>query len=486
MKNWQFYTLLIIFFVSCKNNPTPTEKTEAKSEPVEEIQEEPLDEILVQNIKMGEDSSSFRFLASYPETKYDFINKIEAQFAQDFLTKFKKISLQYQNDSINLEEGKHIDFYQNFDVLQKNNKVLALLISRSSTEDKGLSKKFFTHYFDLEKEKQLKTEDFFKDYNTLKKFAEVAKGIAQDSLRSIIAKNKKINKKDKDKVFDSINQLIIKETEPLVENYKNIIKLPNENWKFIFDEHNIIDEKDSEPFSIIIPENVMAVFLKPDFLTLMDSKIPEEEIEVAYNEDNIDCEKMPCVALTFDDGPSAYTPQLLDILKENNVKATFFILGKSAKIQKKTLQRAFEEGHEIENHTWDHKNLVKLTDEQIRKEVEKTDSILVELIGQKATYLRPPYGSFNRHVRSIVKKPYILWTVDPLDWKSRDTQLITKKLSAAEPGTILLAHDTHKETVDAIPQVIKNLKAKGYHFVTVKKLFEDKKLKNGEKYRQRK
>ena len=486
MKHWTIYLLSIFFLFSCSNKKEPIPNKEITIEKdTLTVDFNTEDEILVQSIKMGEDSSTTHFFASYPQTNYEFINRIESGFAQDFLSDFKKASARGK-DSTNTQKTQ-LGFYQDFDILQHNDKVLVFSINRYATQDSVTTKRFFTHYFDLKNKKQLNPENFFKDYKSLKEFSKVAVKIAQDSLKNLIQNDKTIKKKNKDIIFDSINKLIIKETEPVTDNYKNIVKLSDGNWKLIFDRYTI-PPSNNDVLTITIPNEKIAEYLKPGFLELMNnSAFPkEQQPEVVYNEDNIDCGEVPCVAITFDDGPSAYTPELLDILKENNVKATFFILGKSAQIQQKTVQRAFEEGHEIENHTWDHKKLINLSPEQIKNQIEKTDSVLLALTGQESSYLRPPYGAFNKTVRKIAKKPFILWSIDPRDWRSRNTQAIVDTLSKAEPNMIILAHDTRKETVEAIPQIIENLKAKGIHFVTVKKLFEGQNLENGKSYHRRK
>ncbi|MBV7440370.1 polysaccharide deacetylase family protein [Weeksellaceae bacterium TAE3-ERU29] len=485
MKHWFIYIFSIFFLFSCtsKKEPIPNKEKAVIEEEAPKVEVSLGDEILIQSIKMGADSSTTHFFAFYPQTKYDFINGKEANFAQDFLSEFKKASAKGK-DSVNTH-NKHLEFYQDFDILQQNDKVLVFIINRYTTENNVTTKKLFTHYFDLKNKKQLTPENFFKDYKTLKEFSKVAIKIAQDSLRNLIQEDKSINKKNKNIVFDSINNLIIKESEPVTDNYKNIIKLPNGNWKLIFNKYTI--PNNTEALAITIPNKIIAEYLKPEFLELMNNSAfsKQEKPEIVYNESNIDCDKVPCVALTFNDGPSAYTPEILDILKENNVKATFFILGKSAQIQYKTLQRAFEEGHEIENNTWDHKNLVGLSPKEIKNQVEKTDSILLTLIGKESSYLRPPYGALDKNIKSVVKKPFILWSTNSLDLRSKDTQAIIDTLSNTKPGTIILADDTQKETVDAISQVIKNLKAKGIHFVTVKKLFEGQNLENGKSYDKR-
>jgi len=199
----------------------------------------------------------------------------------------------------------------------------------------------------------------------------------------------------------------------------------------------------------------------------------------------IDCSKVPCIAITFDDGPSTHTTKLLDILKEHKVKATFFVLGKSAQVQKNTLLRAYKEGHQIGNHSWDHKDLKKLSEEEIISQINKTNEVISNITGEEVRVMRPPYGSFNDIVKSKVNMPIILWNLDPLDWKDRDASIVAKRMSEGDRNGIVLAHDIHKSTVEAMPEVISNLKAKGYHLVTIDNLFSGKELVDGKIYNRR-
>ena len=196
----------------------------------------------------------------------------------------------------------------------------------------------------------------------------------------------------------------------------------------------------------------------------------------------MDCSKVPCVALTFDDGPSVYTSELLDALKEENVKATFFVLGKSASIQKNTLKRMAEEGHNIGNHSYDHKDFRKISDEEALKQIRLTDEIVESITGEKPKYFRFPYGAHTDANLEMVGRPVIMWNVDPMDWKYREVGHVAEAMSKTAPQGIVLAHDIHKTTVQAIPQVIKNLKKQGYHIVSLDNLFRHKELKSGQKY----
>jgi peptidoglycan-N-acetylglucosamine deacetylase len=184
----------------------------------------------------------------------------------------------------------------------------------------------------------------------------------------------------------------------------------------------------------------------------------------------------PYIAMTFDDGPSAaLTPRLLDILKQRNIKATFFLIGQNAAANPDIVRRILADGHEIGNHSWTHPQLSKLSDDRVTTEISKTQDAIKEASGFTPTLLRPPYGAITTRQREWIESRFglsiILWSVDPFDWKRPGASVITQRiLSQVRPGAIILSHDIHKQTIDAMPATLDALAAKGYKFVTVTEL----------------
>ncbi len=180
------------------------------------------------------------------------------------------------------------------------------------------------------------------------------------------------------------------------------------------------------------------------------------------------------VALTFDDGPSSkYTNQLLDGLKERGVPVTFFMLGEMAEYNRAIVRRAYEEGHEIACHTWDHPNLTGCSESEVKKQIEDTFEELDRACGDEADYLvRPPYGSTNQKVRDAIDAPLIYWSVDSEDWSLLNITKVRKKIvDDTYDGCIILCHDIHKTTIPAALGAIDDLMELGYEFVTVSELF---------------
>ncbi|MFZ4482819.1 MAG: polysaccharide deacetylase family protein [Chthoniobacterales bacterium] len=184
----------------------------------------------------------------------------------------------------------------------------------------------------------------------------------------------------------------------------------------------------------------------------------------------------PVIALTFDDGPHPeLTPRLLDILRAEGVRATFYVVGQNVDAHPDIARRIVAEGHEIANHSWSHASLPGVSAGRLAQEIEKTNEAIERATGRRPTNMRPPYGALNERVRKVINNDYgldiILWSVDPLDWKRPGAAVVTQRLvQGAHPGAILLAHDIHPGTVEAVPETIARLKAKGYGFATVSQL----------------
>lgn len=193
----------------------------------------------------------------------------------------------------------------------------------------------------------------------------------------------------------------------------------------------------------------------------------------SYNSCNVDG---PYIALTFDDGPQAtLTPKLLDILKERGVKVTFFVVGQNVAANPAILQRAVAEGHEIGNHSWNHQSFVKGGGSGVAMQVNQTNAAIENAIGKKPVVVRPPYGATTASITKKLNEEYglkvVMWDVDPLDWKYRDSERVKNEiLKNTKPGSIVLSHDIHATTVNAMPATLDALIAKGFKFVTVSEL----------------
>lgn len=192
------------------------------------------------------------------------------------------------------------------------------------------------------------------------------------------------------------------------------------------------------------------------------------------------------VALTFDDGPSsATTPRLLEILYEKDAPATFFMLGKMARANPDIVKRVEKEGHVVASHTMYHQNLVRISTGAAKDDIAESKSIFNDILGHDPTFTRPPYGNVNNTVRDNVGTPIILWSVDTLDWESKNTEdILSVTKEQVHDGAIILMHDIYDATVDSIPVIIDELRKDGYDFVTVSELAKNRgaNLSNGGVY----
>lgn len=189
---------------------------------------------------------------------------------------------------------------------------------------------------------------------------------------------------------------------------------------------------------------------------------------------NVDCAIMKCIALTYDDGPEPHlSAKLVDILKEKQAVATFFVLGSRAKAETQTLRRAAKYKNEIANHTWSHSDLTRLNNEQIQHELDHTNITIREITGTQPRLMRPPMGKFDQRVVEVAHMPVALWNVDPRDWWSQDAFAVyAHTVGHAGPGRIVVLHDTHKTTVEASEWIVDELQRQGYVLVTISELFD--------------
>ena len=191
------------------------------------------------------------------------------------------------------------------------------------------------------------------------------------------------------------------------------------------------------------------------------------------------------VALTFDDGPGPYTDEIVDCLKENGARATFFVVGNRVNTYADELKYAYDNGNEIANHTYSHPTLTRLSVSSIKSEVSKTDAAIKKITGEGTALIRAPGGATNSTVRNAIDKPFIYWSIDTLDWKHRNSATtVSTVMNQVSDGAIVLMHDIHSPTKTAALELIPRLKAAGYQLVTVSELAMHRgyKLQSGTTY----
>lgn len=184
--------------------------------------------------------------------------------------------------------------------------------------------------------------------------------------------------------------------------------------------------------------------------------------------------EQPKIALTFDDGPNAqYTPLLLDGLKKRGVKATFFLIGKNIETGNNAdiVKREWEEGHLLGNHTYNHVEITRVSNDTAYQEIKATNDLISEITGAPVEYMRPPFGLWQKKLEQRIHVLPVMWTVDPLDWATEnEDEIVNKVVTEVEENDIILLHDCYKSSVRAALRIVDLLEAEGYQFVTVDEL----------------
>lgn len=188
----------------------------------------------------------------------------------------------------------------------------------------------------------------------------------------------------------------------------------------------------------------------------------------------VNCKKVKCIALTFDDGPVRQTAQVLDVLRQRGAHATFFVQGIQAAPRTKLLRRMAAEGNAVGNHSWNHPMFTHLSNGAIQSQLRRTDAVITKAIGPHRKLVRTPFGQADKRILKALRTfgaPEILWSVDPEDWKYRNTKVVERKvLHAARRNSIVLMHDIRPTTRAAVATIVDRLQAKGYVLVTVPEL----------------
>jgi peptidoglycan/xylan/chitin deacetylase (PgdA/CDA1 family) len=200
----------------------------------------------------------------------------------------------------------------------------------------------------------------------------------------------------------------------------------------------------------------------------------------------VNCAKVKCIALTFDDGPGRQAGRLLDTLKKQKAKATFFLEGQYVKARPQFVRRMAKEGHELGNHSYDHPDFTKIDEDAIRAEITDTQEFVHGITGTYPTALRPPFGLVDYRVEGIAAElglPIVLWNTGSHDWATRSKKAIYNEvLKGARRDSIVLLHDWVTQTVDVMPALLTALKKKGFHIVTVNSLLRGRTLDPGETF----
>ena len=281
---------------------------------------------------------------------------------------------------------------------------------------------------------------------------------------------------------------------PTPANYSKFI-LKEDKIVFIFARYQLFSGNFGAP-TFEIPYADLKDYIKPELFSIFtkqenagktDIDNEKPKVEITLPKRVVDPTK-PMIALSFDDGPNKKTTiPILDILKKYNSAATFFVLGNRVSNNADILKRMLEEGSEIGNHSYNHKELTKLSSAELMDQITKTQDAVIAATGITPKLMRPTFGSYDDNLKSNVGMPLVLWSVDTLDWKSRDAKKVTDHvLSNVKDGDIVLMHDIYDSTAEAVKLLVPQLIDRGYQLVSVSELFEARgeTLEEGQIYRQ--
>ena len=251
------------------------------------------------------------------------------------------------------------------------------------------------------------------------------------------------------------------------------------NLKYSSDIYDKIKNSNVDNHTYIIDDNKIDVYFNDiDFGTLsyipMVSIISDNNSETVSKDDNLDNSDKKFIAFTFDDGPGKYTSELIDTLELNNSSATFFMLGNRMKYNTDIVKKVYNSNSEIGTHTYSHKRLTSLSNDEIYNEINSSEIIFNDITGDHLKYLRPPYGSYNDHIKGLGYN-IILWNIDPKDWLTHDSKKIYNSvLNNACDGCIVLMHDIYPETIEAVKMLIPTLNEMNYEVVSISNLIYNK------------
>ncbi|MEG0383582.1 MAG: polysaccharide deacetylase family protein [Solibacillus sp.] len=266
------------------------------------------------------------------------------------------------------------------------------------------------------------------------------------------------------------------EASPQIQEKELNLKQPNltQQLAFIAFLNTIDDAHDTKLIAIRQHEAThIPLYNLQEIRKPIDFIIQQETVEPQKKPDEVVHEKKK-IALTFDDGPHpVVTEKILAVLLQNDIKATFFVLGQNVGKYPQIVNQAAKQGHEIANHSWSHANFTKLSGTQITAELEQTNEVIYKASGKYPNLYRPPYGATNANVRGQTSMEAVMWSVDTMDWKHRTPEktLAYVKEQVKDNGIILM-HDIHSETADSLEAVINYLIEQDYEFVTASELLK--------------
>ena len=399
-------------------------------------------------ITIVEDKADAVISIHYPKTN---IEELDREIESDIVKQYMAFSKEYGNSDYLMDRDELNIDYQ-YDKSNNNYISITLTIYINSYKLQYPSWSVITYNFDGNKKEKLQLSDFFSEKELIKLKQKIKSMMLEKYQDCIIVEN--------------LEQLLAQD----FSNYP-YFSFDQDNFYFYFPEEKLASDY-HEIITISIPQSELS-----STIFLVSSKQQEETISIGKQQSIIDPTK-PVVALTFDDGPSCYTEEILETLRRNEVCATFFVLGNKVEDYQEVLKKSVSYHNELGNHSYNHKWLSRLPINSLKEQIEKTQQVLQETLSYQPKYLRPTYGSVNDRIRKNTELKIVLWTVDTKDWKITNVdRIIEKATTNIKDGDIILMHDIFERSSQALEKIIPILKEQGFQFVTISELEEVKKIR---------
>ena len=431
---------------------------------------------------VSEWNDKYQLSAMYPKTPNATINKSAKTEIDTYVTAFRKLVAENKNTS-NRPLSLNIVGEVNF----ANDNVVNFFYDGTEYDGTTISSLDVSQLYDIKTGQPVAMSDLFNSSAYIK----VLSDTSRNELKGILKDNYN-------------QQLAEKGTMPTADNFKNFELVDTNTFNLVFQPGQVAKE------SVGVVKVPIALSLVDDYYNNAEIAkfFPDYEAEVKHKKDDaaaaaavaaaakkaddqknasgkdfssiqpisppktVDCTVQKCIALTFDDGPGGNSTQsILTTLKSNNAKATFFYIGRQVPGHADAVKQAYNDGHEIGNHTWDHIDMATADAVTIKDQLDKTTQAIINAIGKKPVLVRPPYGSYNQAALTAAQTSFILWNVDPYDWRDKDADTVYQRvMAAAKPGAIILSHEIYDTTATAYAKIVPELIAQGYQLVTVSNL----------------
>ena len=397
----------------------------------------------------------YNYAIHFPKTKNDSINKTIKSFVSEQRDAFLNHA-----QTLKGTDEHYSELALDYEITYLSDNILSIIF-RESTQFIGedTQENSYTFNFDRQTGEKLNIEALLIDEE------------AKDQLAIIAKRN----------ILQNPGVTYLTENFEQDTNNYSFFNFADSTLNITFDT-NLIQQPSGEAYVVEIPYCKLNGIIKESYLSSQVQKSSNETAILSEEISNTEQKETTStlipgekyVALTFDDGPHhELTPKILDILKKHNALATFYVLGNRVQCYPDIVKRAYEEGHEIGNHTWDHPQLTALSQEALLQQLNKTTNLVASITGEAPATLRPPYGAMNDTVKQLANMPLINWSVDTLDWKHKNKQKMLEIVrNTTKNGSIILMHDIQQSTADGLEDIIVELTNQGYKFVTVSTLLQ--------------